>query len=204
MSSVIGAITSPRLAIVTEYMSRGSLYSVLHSDMYKGIPLIGRKKMALDMALGMQYLHSMKIMHRDIKSHNMLLDEDWKVKVADFGASKFNLENKEGFTEIGTSGWVAPEILSGDGYNGFSADVYSFGIVLWELIAGDQTNPLIGLPPVKYYNAIQRGTRPPMDALVDKSFQSLVHKCWASSPTDRPTFDDIVKDLQSMVDEERE
>ncbi len=81
---LVGIITTPRLAIVTEFMTRGSLHGILKSSGYKDIHWESKVKMGLDMARGMQYLHGKSIMHRDIKSHNMLIDEDWRVKVRCF------------------------------------------------------------------------------------------------------------------------
>lgn len=80
----------------------------------------------------MVYLHNMKkIMHRDLKSSNVLLDEDWKVKLCDFGLSGHKKKSKKkNQGRIGTYQWMAPEVMKKEEMD-FSSDVYSFGVIIW-------------------------------------------------------------------------
>uniref|UniRef100_H3GCC8 Protein kinase domain-containing protein n=1 Tax=Phytophthora ramorum TaxID=164328 RepID=H3GCC8_PHYRM len=155
------------------YCSRKSLYEVIHSNNFETIPW---------------------------KSHNFLVDDDWRVKVADFGISKV-LDTDTAFTQCGTTGWVAPEVLLDEdlGYS-FKADNWSFAIVMWEMIAGGLQNPFIGMAPIKFYNkTINAGIRPPVPEGADSEYIDLMTQCWKSDASDRPSFDVIVTRLEHML-----
>ena len=115
-----------------EYMERGSLSDVLND---KAIPLSAalRSRMALEAARGMLYLHTLKppVLHRDLKSPNLLVDHQYRVKIADFGLSRFRVEYT--MTFCGSPKWTAPEVLNGLSYD-TAADVWSYGVVVWELL----------------------------------------------------------------------
>jgi len=92
---------------------------------------------AEDIALGMTYLHGRKVVHCDLKSSNILIDSNWGVKLCDFGLSRIVYKHKrKNVQRVGTPHWMAPEILRGDS-NDEASDVYSFGMVLWELVTGE-------------------------------------------------------------------
>lgn len=114
-------------------MTGGSLRKYLHQQEPHSVPLNLVLKLALDISRGMQYLHSQGILHRDLKSENLLLGEDMCVKVADFGISCLESQcgSAKGFT--GTYRWMAPEMIK-EKHHTKKVDVYSFGIVLWELL----------------------------------------------------------------------
>ncbi|KAG9413441.1 hypothetical protein AC1031_012658 [Aphanomyces cochlioides] len=199
----IGACIQPKLMILTEYCARRSLHYVIHNHtMFATIPWKFKVRMMLDAARGVEYLHSVRIIHRDIKSHNLLVDDDWRVKVADFGISKVLDADSQAFTQCGTSGWVAPEVLLDEdvGYT-FKADNWSFAIVMWEVIAGVHENPFLGMAPVKFYNKALTGVRPLIDDEVDPNYASLIRECWQNEPTQRPNFSTIVARLESILEE---
>ena len=128
----MGACTKfPNLAIVLEYCSNKSLWSVLQN---KSVPLSweDRKRLSLEIARGMNYLHSSStpIIHRDLKSLNILIDESFKAKIGDFGWTR--LKGDRMTKKIGTFQWMAPEVITGDRYSE-KADVFSYGIILWEI-----------------------------------------------------------------------
>ncbi|XP_057952421.1 serine/threonine/tyrosine-protein kinase HT1-like isoform X1 [Malania oleifera] len=130
----VGACKKPPVfCIITEYLAGGSLRKYLHQQDPYSIPLNLVLKLALDIGRGMQYLHSKGIIHRDLKSENLLLGEDMCVKVADFGISCLESQcgSAKGFT--GTYRWMAPEMIKEKRHTK-KVDVYSFGIVLWELL----------------------------------------------------------------------
>ncbi|KAM0057624.1 putative dual-specificity kinase TKL-Pl-4 family [Helianthus debilis subsp. tardiflorus] len=132
----IGACTEPtKLCIVTEFMAQGSIYNFLHkqNSSFK-LPLL--LKIAIDISKGMSYLHQNNIIHRDLKTANLLMDEHDVVKVANFGVARVQTESGVMTAETGTYRWMAPEVIEHKPYD-HKADVFSFAIVLWELLTGE-------------------------------------------------------------------
>ncbi|XP_026403266.1 serine/threonine-protein kinase EDR1-like isoform X2 [Papaver somniferum] len=167
----MGAVTSlRRLGIVTEFLPRGSLFKLLQRE----TPTLDWKRrvlMALDIARGMNYLHSYDppIVHRDLKSSNLLVDKDWTVKVGDFGLSPLKHTTFLS-TNSGKGTWMAPEVIRNEPANG-KADVYSFGVILWELATSKI--PWADLKPM------QRGGAPP--AIKDTFTTVIFTECVASN-----------------------
>jgi tRNA A-37 threonylcarbamoyl transferase component Bud32 len=135
----IGCVVSPdNLWSVTEFISLGTLKAFLSS----GVPIALQFKVLcmLDIARGIDYLHKHSIMHRDIKSDNVLVDNTsstsvTRLKLTDFGASRMVKDKTErNYTRIGTPIYVSPEVLKGESYS-FSTDVFSFAILMWEIMS---------------------------------------------------------------------
>ncbi|CAH9092394.1 unnamed protein product [Cuscuta europaea] len=188
----------PVFCIITEYVPGGSLRKYLHQQEPYSVPLKLVLKLALDIARGMQYLHALGILHRDLKSENLLLDENMCVKVADFGISCLESQcgSAKGFT--GTYRWMAPEMIK-EKHHTRKVDVYSFGIVLWELLTA--LTPFDNMTPEQAAFAVcQKNARPPLPSDCPKAFQNLVNRCWASNPHKRPHFQEIVTILESYVE----
>ena len=122
------------VCICMEFMSNGSLYRLLHrpDSSYSRRRI---KAICMDTVRGMNYLHqqSPPIVHRDLKSHNLLVDSHWTVKVCDFGLSRIT-EHNQTMTACGTPSWTTPEVLRNERYT-TKADVYGFGVVVWEMFA---------------------------------------------------------------------
>nr|GMC99484.1 serine/threonine-protein kinase STY8-like [Ipomoea batatas] len=138
-----GQIGMPRnvCCVVVEYLPGGTLKSFLIKNRRRKLPFKVVVQLALDLARGLSYLHSKKIVHRDVKTENMLLDRHRTVKIADFGVARVEASNPNDMTgETGTLGYMAPEVLNGNPYNR-KCDVYSFGICLWEIYCCDMPYP---------------------------------------------------------------
>ncbi|XP_051127168.1 uncharacterized protein LOC127248715 [Andrographis paniculata] len=195
----MGAVTSPqRLCIVTEFLPRGSLFRLLQRNTAK-LDWRRRIHMALDVARGMNYLHHCNppIVHRDLKSSNLLVDKNWTVKVGDFGLSRLKRETYlTTKTGKGTPQWMAPEVLRNEPSDE-KADIYSFGVILWELVTHkipwDNLNSMQVIGAVGFMN--QRLEIP--DG-VDPQWVSIIECCWHSEPQCRPSFQEIVEKLKDM------
>ncbi|GMF15751.1 unnamed protein product [Phytophthora lilii] len=132
----LGAASAPpRYCLVFEFMEGGTLAARLRA---RGCGPLDFFRLATDMAQGMSYLHEHSVMHRDLKSSNVLLDAEGTAKISDFGLScVMELGHTADLTaETGTYGWMAPEVIRHEPYSS-KADVYSFAVVLWELLAKD-------------------------------------------------------------------
>ncbi|OHT00979.1 TKL family protein kinase [Tritrichomonas foetus] len=175
--------------IVTEYMSNGSLYDFLKQK-GKELTPTERTLIALDVARGMEYLHSRGIIHRDLKSLNVLLDSKKRAKIGDFGLSK--IKSSAPMTGlIGTTLWMAPEVLLSTPFYDEKVDVYSFGILLWELLTGcaPYNNEVTADLTVQI---VEYNLRPPIPEDTPESLKSLIENCWEAQPSNRPTFHQIV------------
>nr|GEY28422.1 serine/threonine-protein kinase STY13-like [Tanacetum cinerariifolium] len=147
--------TESDFCIISEYLKGGSLRSYLEKNRKKKLPLNTVIRFALDIAKGLSYLHSEKIIHRDVKPDNMLMDGKKLIKLADFGESVVEpLYMKSG--EVGTLGYMAPEVLSRKPYS-HKCDVYAFGICLWEIQCCDMayTYDLENIPSDIYKGNLQ-------------------------------------------------
>ncbi|XP_076928869.1 uncharacterized protein LOC143592996 [Bidens hawaiensis] len=195
----MGAVTSPqRLCIVTEFLPRGSLFRLLQRNTTK-LDWRRRVHMAMDIARGMNYLHHCHppIIHRDLKSSNLLVDRNWNVKVGDFGLSRLKHETYlTTKTGKGTPQWMAPEVLRNEQADEKS-DIYSFGVVLWELttekIPWDSLNSMQVIGAVGFMN---QQLDIPKD--VDPQWASLIESCCCSDPQSRPTFQEILDKLREL------
>ncbi|KAJ4832744.1 hypothetical protein Tsubulata_026195 [Turnera subulata] len=189
------------LATVAEFMVNGSLRHVLLS---KDRHLDRRKKLfiAMDAAFGMEYLHSKNIVHFDLKCDNLLVNLKDPLrpicKVGDFGLSKIKRNTLVTGGVRGTLPWMAPELLNGSSSKvSEKVDVFSFGIVLWEILTGEE--PYANM----HYGAIIGGIvnntlRPPVPSFCDPEWKLLMEQCWAPDPVARPSFTEIARRLRSM------
>ncbi|KAJ1439055.1 Serine-threonine/tyrosine-protein kinase, catalytic domain [Sesbania bispinosa] len=188
----------PVFCIITEYLAGGSLRKYLHQQGPHSVPLKLVLKLALDIARGMQYLHSQGVLHRDLKSENLLLGEDMCVKVADFGISCLESQtgSAKGFT--GTYRWMAPEMIREKNHTK-KVDVYSFAIVLWELLTG--LTPFENMTPEQAaYAVTHKNARPQLPSDCPWAFSHLINRCWSGNPNKRPHFDEIVSILESYTE----
>ncbi|CAH8300115.1 unnamed protein product [Eruca vesicaria subsp. sativa] len=188
------------LATVTEYMVNGSLRHVLLRN--RQIDRRKRLIIAMDAAFGMEYLHSKNIVHFDLKCDNLLVNLKDPArpicKVGDFGLSKIKRNTLVSGGVRGTLPWMAPELLSGSSSKvSEKVDVFSFGIVLWEILTGEE--PYANM----HYGAIIGGIvnnslRPTVPSYCDPEWRMLMEQCWAPDPFVRPSFPEIARRLRTM------
>ena len=185
-----------RPVIITEYASKGAL-----SEYIQGSKLNDTLKLILiyGIASAMSYLHSHNIIHRDLKPSNILLDDFLFPKIADFGLSKVKLQKHDNFnlqsanSLKGTPMYISPEIWERFEYSK-AADVYAFGIIVYEIVTEE-----VPFPNVHFFDfpiKVKNGYRPEFKKLIPKSYQNLIEHCWSQEPSNRPTFDDILKQLR--------
>jgi serine/threonine protein kinase len=144
--------------------------------------------------LGMEYIHSKGFIHRDLKPENILLDDDLRVRIADFVSSRIHETDVTMARDCGSAPlYVAPEFVEGNYTNrhySMKVDVYSFGLILYEIIVGDG---LFSSPGDKMalFMKLNRGWRPEIPSGVLEISKSLIENCWKEDPNERPGFDDI-------------
>ncbi|KAG0580913.1 hypothetical protein KC19_4G210100 [Ceratodon purpureus] len=204
----IGACSKwPKLCIVTELMAGGSVRELLDNRM-SGLEIASAIKLLRDAARGMDFLHKRGIVHRDMKAANLLIDEYDVVKVCDFGVARLkptpsHPSEKSSFcsaemtAETGTYRWMSPEVLEHKPYD-HKADVYSFGITMWEVLTGDV--PYAGLTPLQAaIGVVQRGLRPVIPPYVPEVLSILMQRCWHKDPNSRPEFNEVLRTLEMLV-----
>ncbi|XP_076899496.1 serine/threonine-protein kinase 52-like [Bidens hawaiensis] len=188
--------TESNFCIVSEFVKGGSLRSYLCKNHNKKLPMKAVILFALDIAKGLSYLHSKKIIQRDVKPENILVDNQKNMKLADFGESVYEpLDLFFMSGEIGTRGYMAPEVVSRKPY-GHKCDMYSFGICLWEIYCCDMayTYDLDNIP-ADIYNEM----RPSIPINCPRSLAQLIERCWDTDPKKRPEMKDVVIELEEII-----
>ena len=202
--------------IVTEYCSRGSLYDLLQAArqdeaLAQQLSWSKRLGLALDAAKGMLYLHSHKppIIHRDLKSPNLLVDFHWRAKVTDFNLSRLS-EAPSVASSLAANNprWQSPEVIHSRNFSA-SADVYAFALIMWELATWEL--PFEKLTQYQIMLAVgEKAGRPDIplagsSTLRGGSFSGyaeyvvLMEACWAQDPAARPGFDHIIAVLRNIA-----
>jgi serine/threonine protein kinase len=187
--------------IGTPYMPGGSLADCLAAASQRsrrpfwtptGITII-----IVGIALGLQFLHSRNIMHRDLKPANILLDGDGRPRIADFGCVRSTLDNTMATASISTPLYRPPEFAMGDEVHTTRADVYSFGLILYEILVGETVySPKLNV----YQLALQSqrpGNRPEIPDTVHSSVKTVIQRCWQVNPIDRLDVDEILDSFQA-------
>ncbi|KAH7858020.1 hypothetical protein Vadar_019121 [Vaccinium darrowii] len=194
-----GYVTLPSRAccVLVEYQTSGTLKKFLYMNRKKKLAFKTVIQLALDLSRGLSYLHSKKIVHRDVKAENMLLDARKTLKIADFGVARVEAQNPQDMTgETGTLGYMAPEVLDGKPYNR-KCDVFSFGICLWEIYCCDLPYP--GLSFAEVSSAVVRqNLRPEIPRCCPSSLANIMKKCWDVNPEKRPEMNEVVKMLEAI------
>ncbi|XP_059461463.1 serine/threonine-protein kinase STY13-like [Corylus avellana] len=192
----IGACRKPMLwCIVTEYAKGGSVRQFLTKRQNRSVPLKLAVKQALDVARGMAYVHGLGLIHRDLKSDNLLIFTDRSIKIADFGVARIEVQTEGMTPETGTYRWMAPEMIQHRPYTQ-KVDVYSFGIVLWELITGHL--PFQNMTAVQAaFAVVNKGVRPNIPGNCLPVLSEIMTRCWDANPDVRPPFAEVVRMLEN-------
>lgn len=197
--------------LIYVYMSKGSLASHLYSENHEPLSWDLRVNIALDIARGLEYLHDgavPPVIHRDIKSSNILLDQSMRARVADFGLSREEMVDPHAVNIRGTFGYLDPEYISTKAFTKRS-DVYSFGVLLFELIAG--RNPQQGLMEYVELAAMDNDGKVGWEEIVDSRLEgifdlqelnevaAIAYKCVNHVARKRPSMRDIVQVLSRIL-----
>ncbi|KAE9249046.1 hypothetical protein PF004_g3590 [Phytophthora fragariae] len=199
------------LSAVTELMQRGDLSTVLRNCRENGYRLTwseSKATIALHIVEALTYLHSLspKVIHRDLKSKNVLLNEEMQAKLSDFGISRERHDLETHMTAgMGTSFWIAPEVLNGRDYDE-RADVFSFGVVLSELDTDDYpywnaaNQPRGKLQEGEILQLVATGQlRPSFSSSCPPPILEVANRCLQVRPDDRPSAAELVQIFQELL-----
>mmetsp|Transcript_9803 Transcript_9803/g.20914 ORF Transcript_9803/g.20914 Transcript_9803/m.20914 type:complete len:406 (+) Transcript_9803:1-1218(+) len=204
----LGVVEKPKLCLCMEFVERGSLFNVMQSD--PGLLTIPISwGVMMDMCHGVLHLHQQGVAHRDMKSLNVLIDKNWGAKLTDFGFSRKRQGGAEDKTtllqsRVGTVRWMPPEILRGEKYNPFLADVYSTAMCLFEVIA--LTVPFDDIPEAARLAvkiATKREYRPMLavdNRMKSPALVNLVDDMWRADASQRPRMNQVVLRMHELCD----
>lgn len=183
--------------IVMEYLPKGDLFNLLHSN--EELSWEQRARIALDIACGLAYLHKENIMHRDLKSKNILLDNALKAKLADFGLAKIKTASSIKSTGkiMGTLAWMAPELFKRKAEYTLKADVYSYGIVVWELSSRKIPFEDARGNETLIMQWVSSGERDEIPKETPAKLAKVIQDSWAQEPEKRPNADEVIQQLQT-------
>ncbi|KAK1430389.1 hypothetical protein QVD17_13090 [Tagetes erecta] len=196
--------------LVYEYLENGSLYTRLHDNETEKLSWKARLRIAVDIANGLQYIHEHtipRVVHKDIKTSNILLDSQMRAKIANFGLAKSGC-NAITMHIVGTQGYIAPEYLS-DGIVSTKMDVFSFGVVLLELISGreavDEEGKALWVEAYAKFSGDEESQKHMLKGFIDDAIlnesclvdnvmkvMSIAVACLHKDPSKRPSMVDIV------------
>ncbi|KAF7653424.1 hypothetical protein LDENG_00083050 [Lucifuga dentata] len=182
---------APCYCIIMEYCAQGQLYEVLRA---------GRKvtpRLLVDwasgIASGMNYLHLHKIIHRDLKSPNVLVTHNDTVKISDFGTSKELSDKSTKMSFAGTVAWMAPEVIRNEPVSE-KVDIWSFGVVLWELLTGEIPYKDVDSSAI-IWGVGSNSLHLPVPSTCPDGFKILMKQTWQGKPRNRPSFRQILLHL---------
>ncbi|XP_049675199.1 receptor-interacting serine/threonine-protein kinase 2 isoform X2 [Accipiter gentilis] len=214
---ILGICNEPEfLGIVTEYMTNGSLNQLLHGkDVYPDIPWCLRFRILYEIALGVNYLHNMNppLLHHDLKTQNILLDDEFHVKIADFGMSKWRVismsqsRSETSLPEGGTIIYMPPEDYNPSQKTRASVkhDIYSYAIIMWEVMSRKQPFEEV-INPLQIMYSVSQGQR--LDLSEESLSMDIPHRVliirligsgWAQNPDERPSFLKCLIDLEPVL-----
>ncbi|KAG6957346.1 hypothetical protein JG687_00010049 [Phytophthora cactorum] len=198
------------LQMLLEYMEGGDLRRYLADPNTPSGWTTTKFNIAIDVIEALVYLHSFQppLVHRDLKSKNVLLSSDMEAKLSDFGTSRFRSSDKTMTGGVGTGRWLAPEVIRGDSDYGPAADIYSFGTLLTELdtnqIPYDNVRASNGkiMSDLTILHRVASGKlHPKVRSTCGKALKDLVERCLLEDPDERPTAPAIAYELRVIQQE---
>ncbi|KDR78359.1 hypothetical protein GALMADRAFT_64814 [Galerina marginata CBS 339.88] len=188
---------NPQPFLVTKYCPNGNVM-----DYIREFPEVNRMSILHQVSVGMMYLHSQSIIHADLKAANILIGDDHKALICDFGLSQLKDQGKASQSNSrviqGTLSYMAPEYLEGDPID-YPADVYSFAMTSWQIHTG--LVPFADVPRRTFYRwVIDKQNRPEYPNSMNKSLWNLIQDCWQHEPAKRPTFPEIEASFKPLTD----
>ena len=203
--------TATSAKMIMEYCEHGSLANPKFDEHTSIRPELQIALCLVGVAYGMRYIHNCGVLHRDLKPGNILLDRRFRPKIGDLGSARFpdtdmtvttiaygDREMKcAGFA---TPAYAAPEVIQGgDTEYTKKIDVYSFGVTIYEMVSHEHFHNAQCFKDREFGPSVVKGLRPSLDFLKDdrEDLRRVIEDCWATNPDHRPTFDDLVRDLES-------
>jgi len=183
--------------IVLPLCEKGTLEAVLYTTK---LPLSIKLHLAIQTAEGILHMHRCGLLHRDLKPANILVGKDFEVSLIDFGVSRIQDEKRPMTMNVGTTAWIAPEIFDGDGTYTNAVDVYSYGLILYELVT--QCTPFKDYKTFEIPRKVLEGVRPeiPPGSCSD-ALASLIQQCWHSLPKKRPSLEVVCAQLKEIQEQ---
>merc|ERR1719219_1978181 len=184
-------IQSPVFCIVMEYCPFGTLFNLLRDG--KEVHPKKLVEWTKQIATGMNYLHQHKIIHRDLKSPNILIGNSDVIKISDFGTSRQWSEHSTLMSFAGTVAWMAPEVIRNEPCNE-KVDIWSFGVCVWELLTGELPYKNVDSSAI-IWGVGSNSLQLPLPSTCPEGFKLLIKQCWSSKPRNRPSFRHILMHL---------
>eukprot|EP01127_Copromyxa_protea_P016312 TRINITY_DN4820_c0_g1_i1.p1 TRINITY_DN4820_c0_g1~~TRINITY_DN4820_c0_g1_i1.p1 ORF type:complete len:577 (-),score=80.70 TRINITY_DN4820_c0_g1_i1:160-1890(-) len=186
------------VVLITNLIDGGSLGDLLFKR-HKKFKMHQKLDIVSQIAYGMHYLHSLRprIIHRDLKPDNILITKQGVVKIADFGMSKMIQNQTKTMTTSGTPHYMAPEIIA-KGKFSEKTDVYSFGIILWEIYVEKRPYEGVGHAFQVMYKVVAENLRPEVPSDCPPQWAGLIISCVSTKPSERPSFKRIITELKNM------
>ncbi|XP_065360202.1 mitogen-activated protein kinase kinase kinase 13 isoform X2 [Calliphora vicina] len=183
---------SPVYCIIMEFCPYGPLQNILkEEEVMLPSRLVSWSK---QIAVGMQYLHSHKIIHRDLKSPNILISTNEIVKISDFGTSREWNEISTKMSFAGTVAWMAPEVIRNEPCSE-KVDIWSYGVVLWEMLTCEIPYKDVDSSAI-IWGVGNNSLKLPIPSSCPDGFKLLVKLCWNTKPRNRPSFRQILSHLE--------
>lgn len=189
--SLHGVCLEPtRLCLVKEYLPQGTLASFLT----RSVTSTQKQQIAIDIARGLSYLHSRKILHLNLTASHVLLTANHQAKLNAFGLSRTKAQNLKSYKPTEHVAWQAPECFKKGGAS-TASDVYSFGMILWTLMTGKEPFADYQGNKAELVKAISEGNRPLIPKDTAEVYKQLMEACWQTDPSKRPSLKTILQQL---------